>query len=119
MLTKVASVFLGFSSGDFVSEDGEKIDWCNAAFSTPGTADTNVLKVNQDKVDPDVLTPYRVNFLLVDFRYDKKYNTYKGYIVDVFDSEADMNAFPLQVPDELRDDLKPAPKAAAPAPAQK
>lgn len=115
MLTKVASVFLGFSSGDFVSEDGEKIDWCNAAFSVPSTADTFVLKVNQDKVDPDVLTPYRVNFLLVDFRYDKKYNTYKGYIVDVFDSEADMNAAPLELPDNLRDDLKPAPKPAAPA----
>ena len=114
MLTKVGSVFLGFSNGDFVTEDGEKIDWCNAAFSTPGTADTFLLKVNQDKVDPDVLTPYRVNFLLVDFRYDKKYNTYKGYIVDVFDSEADMNASPLELPDNLRDDLKPAPKPAAP-----
>ena len=54
-------------------------------------------------------------FLLVDFRYDKKYNTYKGYIVDVFDSEADMNAAPLELPDDLRDDLKPAPKPAVPA----
>lgn len=115
MLTKVGSVFLGFSNGDFVTEDGEKIDWCNAAFSTPGTADTFVLKVNQDKVDPGSLNPYRVNFLLVDFRYDKKYNTYKGYIVDVFGSEADMNAAPLELPDDLRDDLKPAPKPAAPA----
>ena len=113
MLTKVGSVFLGFSNGDFVTEDGEKIDWCNAAFSPPGTADTFVLKVNQDKVDPDVLTPYRVNFLLVDFRYDKKYNTYKGYIVKVFPSEAAMNADPLGVPDELRDDRK------APAPVSK
>ena len=74
-----------------------------------------MLKVNQDKVDPGSLNPYRVNFLLVDFRYDKKYNTYKGYIVDVFDSEADMNASPLELPDNLRDDLKPAPKPAAPA----
>lgn len=115
MLTKVGSVFLGFSNGDFVTDDGEKIDWCNAAFSTPGTADTFVLKVNQDKVDPGSLNPYRVNFLLVDFRYDKKYNTYKGYIVDVFDSEADMNAAPFELPDNLRDDLKSAPKPAAPA----
>lgn len=115
MLTKVGSVFLGFSNGDFLTDDGEVIDWCNAAFSTPGTADTFVLKVNQDKVDPGSLNPYRVNFLLVDFRYDKKYNTYKGYIVDVFDSEADMNAAPLELPDNLRDDLKPAPKPAAPA----
>ena len=112
MLTKVGSVFLGFSNGDFLTDD--VIDWCNAAFSTPGTADTFVLKVNQDKVDPGSLNPYRVNFLLVDFRYDKKYNTYKGYIVDVFDSEADMNAAPLELPDSLRDDLKPAPKPAAP-----
>ena len=108
-------MFLGFSNGDFLTDDGEVIDWCNAAFSTPGTADTFVLKVNQDKVDPGSLNPYRVNFLLVDFRYDKKYNTYKGYIVDVFDSEADMNAAPLELPDNLRDDLKPAPKPAAPA----
>ena len=101
MLAKVCSVFTGYSKGDFVSEDGEVIDWCNAAFSVPGTADE--------------LKPYRANFLLVDFRFDKKYNTYKGYIVKVFPSEAAMNADPLGVPDELRDDRK----APAPAPASK
>lgn len=74
-----------------------------------------LLKVNQKEVEPDELKPYRANFLLVDFRFDKKYNTYKGYIVKVFPSEAAMNADPLGVPDELRDDRK----APAPAPAQK
>lgn len=112
MLSKVCSVFTGYSKGDFVSEDGELIGWCNAAFSVPGTADTLVLKVNQKEVEPDDLKPYRANFLLVDFRFDKKYNTYKGYIVKVYDSEAAMNADPLDVPDYLRDDRKPA---AAPA----
>ena len=47
MLAKVCSVFTGYSKGDFVSEDGEVIDWCNAAFSVPGTADMLLLKVNQ------------------------------------------------------------------------
>ena len=51
----------------------------------------------------------------MDFRFDKKYNTYKGYIVKVFPSEAAMTAAPLGVPDELRDDRK----ASAPAPASK
>ena len=115
MLAKVCSVFTGYSKGDFVSEDGEVIDWCNAAFSVPGTADMLLLKVNQKEVEPDELKPYRANFLLVDFRFDKKYNTYKGYIVKVFPSEAAMNAYPLGVPDELRDDRK----APAPAPASK
>ena len=40
-------------------------------------------------------------------------STYKGYIVKVFPSEAAMNADPLGVPDELRDDRK------APAPVSK
>ena len=97
MLAKVCSVFTGYSKGDFVSEDGEVIDWCNAAFSVPGTADMLLLKVNQKEVEPDELKPYRANFLLVDFRFDKKYNTYKGYIVKVFPSEAAMNADPLGV----------------------
>ena len=119
MLAKVCSVFTGYYKKKTgwvgVEEDGEVIDWCNAAFSVPGTADMLLLKVNQKEVEPDELKPYRANFLLVDFRFDKKYNTYKGYIVKVFPSEAAMNADPLGVPDELRDDRK----AAAPAPAQK
>ena len=55
MLAKVCSVFTGYSKGDFVSEDGEVIDWCNAAFSVPGTADMLLLKVNQKEVEPDEL----------------------------------------------------------------
>lgn len=114
MLVKMCSVFTGFSSGDIVTEKGDKIDWCNAAFSVPGTADTFVLKVDQDECDPEQLQPYRANFLLVDFRFDKKFGTFKGYILKVFPSESAMNAEPLDIPDELRSD-RPAKPAAAPA----
>lgn len=115
MLVKMCSVFTGFSNGDFVSDDGVKIDWCNAAFSVPGTADTFVLRVNQDECDPEELAPYRANFLLVDFRYDKKFNTFKGYICKIYPNEAAMNAEPLDVPDELRPDrpAKPAPASSS------
>lgn len=112
-LVKMCSVFTGFSSGDFVSEKGEKVDWCNAAFSVPGTADTFVLKVSQDDCDPNELRPYRANFMLVDFRYDKKFSTFKGYIQKVYPSEAAMNADPLDVPDDLRPDRSAKPSAPA------
>ena len=81
MLSKVCSVFTGFSRGEFEGEKGDKIEWCNAAFSVPGTADTFLLKVNLDEVDPGLLKPYKANYLMVDFRYDSKFKNWKGYIV--------------------------------------
>ena len=95
MLAKVCSVFTGYSKGDFEGEKGETIKWCNAAFSVPGSADTFLLKVNTDEVNPDLLVPYKANYLMVDFRFDKKFNNWKGYIVEVFQSRTDMEAAPL------------------------
>ncbi|WP_304426548.1 hypothetical protein [uncultured Adlercreutzia sp.] len=95
MLAKVCSVFTGYSKGDFEGEKGEKIKWCNAAFSVPGTADQFILKVNLDEVNPDLLVAYKANYLMVDFRYDKKFNNWKGYIVQVFSTRDEMEEAPL------------------------
>lgn len=120
MLAKTCSVFVGYSKGEFEGEKGDTIDWCNAAFSVPGTADTFLLKVNLKEVNPDLLVPYKGNYLLVDFRYDKKFNNWKGYIVKVFDSEEAMNAEPLdEIPAYLLPDRMSTAKAAAVAAASK
>lgn len=121
MLAKVCSVFTGFSKGDFKTEDGEVIDWCNAAFSVPGTADTFLLKVRTEEVDPNRLKPYRANYLMVDFRYDSKFKNWKGYIVEVYDSRALFDAATVDndIPADLFDEppavssLKAAAVAAA------
>lgn len=123
MLSKVCSVFTGFSRGEFEGEKGDKIEWCNAAFSVPGTADTFLLKVNLDEVDPGLLKPYKANYLMVDFRYDSKFKNWKGYIVRVFPSRKEFDAAPVDndIPAELFD-VPPAVsslKAAAVAAASK
>ena len=106
MLSKVCSVFTGFSRGEFEGEKGDKIEWCNAAFSVPGTADTFLLKVNLDEVDPGLLKPYKANYLMVDFRYDSKFKNWKGYIVGVFPNREEFDAASVDadIPVELFDE---------------
>lgn len=103
MLTKACGVFLGYSKGEFEGKEGDKISWCNAAFSVPGTADTYVLKVNQDEVSPDSLVAYKANFLMIDFRYDAKFKTWKGVITDVFPTREAFDAAEVSdnIPPEL------------------
>lgn len=121
MQAKVCSVFTGFSRGEFEGEKGDTIQWCNAAFSVPGTADTFLLKVNLDEVDPNLLKPYKANYLMVDFRYDSKFKNWKGYIVGVFENRRlfDEAAVDVDIPAELFDEapavspLKAAAVAAA------
>ena len=121
MMTKACSVFMGFSSGEFEGESGDKVRWCNAAFSVPGTADTFILKVDQDEVDPKQLKPYRANYLLIDFRYDSKFKNWKGVIVEVFASKADFDAATVSdsIPPELFDDPADAKAAAIAAASRK
>ena len=121
MMTKACSVFVGFSKGEFQGEKGDTVKWCNAAFSVPGTADTFILKVNQDEVSPDSLKPYKANYLLIDFRYDSKYKSWKGVIVKVFASKADFDAATVSdnIPPDLFDDPADAKAAAIAAASRK
>ena len=99
MRAKVSAVFCGFTQGEFKPDDGDKIEYCNAAFSVRGTADTFQLKVDK-AVNPDDLREYQDNYLLVDMRYDANYKNFKGRIIDLFPTEAAMNSAGFYTPDE-------------------
>lgn len=104
MLAKACGVFCGYSKGDFEDKDGVTVDWCNAAFSVPGSADTYTLKVNLKEVDPELLVEYEPNYLLLDFRYNASAKSWRGYIVDVFPDEEAMEAYEL--PDPIPENIR-------------
>ncbi|WP_102374661.1 hypothetical protein [Raoultibacter massiliensis] len=87
MRAKVSAVYLGVVENSFVDKsNGETVFYRRANFSVRGTADTFILAVPKD-LDISVLKDYQDSYLLVDFRFDPKFNTFKGRLVNVYPTE--------------------------------
>lgn len=84
MRAKLSAVCLGIEGKSFVKkETGEVIDYRRAKFSTRGTTETFVLSVPQD-LDCSILSDYQDAHMLVEFRFDEKYGTFKGRLLNLY-----------------------------------
>ncbi|WP_302396357.1 hypothetical protein [Eggerthella sinensis] len=84
MRAKLSAVCLGIDENSFVKKDtGEVIEYRRAKFSTRGTTETFVLSVPKD-VDCSSLSEYADAHMLVEFRFDEKYGTFKGRLLNLY-----------------------------------
>lgn len=87
MRAKVSAVYLGSVENSFVDKsNGETVFYRKANFSVRGTAESFLLSIPKD-LDASALKEYQDAYLLVDFRYDAKFNNFKGKLVNVYPSE--------------------------------
>lgn len=92
MRAKLSAVCLGIEEKTFVKKDtGEVIAYRKAKFSTRGTTETFSLKVSLD-FDVASLIEYQDAFLLVDFRFDDRYNAFTGRLVNLYPDAKSMAA---------------------------
>lgn len=92
MRAKLTAVCLGIEENSFVKKDtGEVISYRRAKFSTRGTTETFVLSVPQD-FDTAMLSDYQDAHMLVDFRFDEKYGTFKGRLLNLYPDAKTMAA---------------------------
>lgn len=95
MRAKVTAVYLGSVENSFVDKsNGETVFYRRANFSVRGTADTFILAVPKE-LDISVLKEYQDSFLLVDFRFDPKFNNFKGRLANVYPTEKIWKDAPL------------------------
>ena len=84
MRAKLTAICLGIEENSFVKKDtGEIISYRRAKFSTRGTTETFVLSVPQD-FDVALLSDYQDAHMLVDFRFDDRYGTFKGRLLNLY-----------------------------------
>lgn len=92
MRAKLSAVYLGIQENEFVKKDtGEVIAYRRAKFSTRGTMETFVLAVPKD-LDCSLLSDYADAHMLVDFRFDEKFGTFKGRLLNVYPDAKAMSA---------------------------
>ncbi|QOS69864.1 hypothetical protein GS424_008525 [Eggerthella guodeyinii] len=99
MRAKLSAVCLGLEAKSFDKKDAsgkvvEVIDYRRAKFSTRGTTETFVLSVPRD-LDCSLLADYQDAHMLVEFRFDEKYGTFKGRLLNLFSDAKAMAAAPL------------------------
>lgn len=84
MRAKLSAVCLGIDQNSFVKRDtGEVIEYRRAKFSTRGTTETFVLSVPKD-LECSLLSEYADAHMLVEFRFDEKYGTFKGRLLNLY-----------------------------------
>ena len=95
MRAKLFAVCLGIDQNSFVKRDtGEVIEYRRAKFSTRGTTETFVLSVPKD-LECSLLSEYADAHMLVEFRFDEKFGTFKGRLLNLFPDAKAMAAAPL------------------------
>lgn len=107
MRAKLTGVYLGTLEKDFKDKQtGELITYRKAKFSTRGTMETFVLSLPMD-FDASLLSDYQEAFMLVDFRFDEKYGTFKGRLLNLYPDAKAMAAASTLSQQEQREATQP------------
>ena len=103
MRAKLSAVCLGVDENSFVKKDtGEVISYRRAKFSTRGPTETFVLAVPMD-FDASALAEYSDAHMLVEFRFDEKYGTFKGRLLNLYPDAKTMAAATMHSQAEQRE----------------